>query len=65
MAGTTAPPVVTDADTLCAFFAAGGFWGLAPDWLPRIGYTLLTRAVLRRVETGLMIELPPLVGEKR
>ncbi|MFD8969264.1 hypothetical protein ACFV0C_30495 [Streptomyces sp. NPDC059568] len=65
MAGTTAPPAATDADELHALIAAGGYWRLAPDWLPRVGYALPTRAVLRRVETGLMIECAPLVGEKR
>ncbi|SCG00293.1 hypothetical protein GA0115259_106914 [Streptomyces sp. MnatMP-M17] len=65
MAGTTTPPATTDTDFLCALIAAGGYWGLAPDWVPRVGYTVPAQAVLRRVETGLLIELAPRIGEKR
>ncbi|MFE4828830.1 hypothetical protein [Streptomyces sp. NPDC056672] len=65
MAGTTAPPAATYADELHALIAAGGYWGLAPDWVPRLGWAALTRAVLLRIETGLMIECVPLVGEEQ
>lgn len=56
---------LSDADELAALVAAGGYWGLAPDWVPRFGYAAPTRAVLRLVETGLLIDLAPRIGEER
>ncbi|WP_405398473.1 hypothetical protein [Streptomyces microflavus] len=42
-----------DADELAALIEAGGFWRLAPEWLPRTGYAKPSRAVLKDVEAGL------------
>ncbi len=58
------PKPPSDADQLHALIAAGGVWGLAPRWVPRGGYTLPTRSVLRRVETGLLIASVPRIGEE-
>ncbi|MEU3600570.1 hypothetical protein ABZ714_17905 [Streptomyces sp. NPDC006798] len=35
----TAEPPEREAALLVALLAAGGYWGLAPDWVPRAGYT--------------------------
>lgn len=58
-------PRPSDANELYALIAASGVWGLAPDWVPRGGYTRPTRSVLRRVETGLLIEPTPRIGEEQ
>ncbi|MCB5179518.1 hypothetical protein [Streptomyces antimicrobicus] len=43
-----------DAEELAALIEKGGFWNLAPDWVPRAGYLANPpKSVLRRVETGL------------
>lgn len=59
MSGGNGPPgqLVEDAAELEALVRAGGFWRLAPSWLPRAGYTATTPAVLRDVETGLIRRL--------
>ncbi|MYZ36507.1 MULTISPECIES: hypothetical protein [unclassified Streptomyces] len=54
----------TDADLLHALFAAGGYWGLTPDWVPRGGYATPCRNVLRRLETALLIDSAPRPGEE-
>ncbi|MFE1960926.1 hypothetical protein [Streptomyces sp. NPDC059479] len=56
--------MATDADLLCDLIAAGGFWGLAPGWVPRGGYAAPTRPVLRRLETALLIDSVPRIGEE-
>ncbi|MFJ1600956.1 hypothetical protein [Streptomyces sp. NPDC088261] len=38
---------------LAALIDAGGFWRLAPEWVPRTGYAEPTPALLRDVEAGL------------
>ncbi|GBQ02733.1 hypothetical protein SSP531S_41970 [Streptomyces spongiicola] len=44
----------TDAvDELAALIQAGGFWRLAPEWVPRTGYASPSRPVLLRVRDGL------------
>ncbi|MGV9313331.1 hypothetical protein ACWDR0_14210 [Streptomyces sp. NPDC003691] len=49
------PKDPTHQSQLDALIAAGGFWGIAPDWVPRTGYatdrnTLVTAlAGLRRL----------------
>ncbi|WP_371800867.1 hypothetical protein OHA38_20300 [Streptomyces sp. NBC_01732] len=48
---------VSDADQLAALIDAGGFWRLAPEWLPRSGYVAPTRDVLKDVEAGLLRRL--------
>ncbi|WP_369390818.1 hypothetical protein AB5J72_26560 [Streptomyces sp. CG1] len=50
---STPQPPANDVAELEALIAAGGFWRLAPDWVPRAGYAAPTRAVLRDVEAGL------------
>ncbi|WP_327373477.1 hypothetical protein OG393_05565 [Streptomyces sp. NBC_01216] len=42
-----------DVDELAALIQAGGFWRLAPEWVPRTGYAPPTRPVLLRVHDGL------------
>ncbi|KUN00600.1 hypothetical protein AQI95_34405 [Streptomyces yokosukanensis] len=46
-------PPADDVAELEALIAAGGFWRLAPDWVPRGGYSMPTLAVLRVAENGL------------
>lgn len=55
---------VTDVDALQALFAAGGFWGFAPDWVPRGGYAAPTRSLLDRVSLRLLAESAPREGER-
>ncbi|GHE00759.1 hypothetical protein GCM10010339_17400 [Streptomyces alanosinicus] len=50
---STPRPPANDVVELEALIAAGGFWRLAPDWVPRTGYAKPTRALLRAVEDGL------------
>ncbi|WP_446039847.1 hypothetical protein [Streptomyces sp. SID1121] len=38
---------------LAALIDTGGFWRLAPEWVPRTGYAEPTPALLRDVEAGL------------
>ncbi|MBT2541387.1 hypothetical protein J7E99_11865 [Streptomyces sp. ISL-44] len=46
--------VERDAQELAALIEMGGFWNLAPDWVPRAGYLANPpRKILERVETGL------------
>ncbi|MFJ2110949.1 hypothetical protein ACIOEX_03315 [Streptomyces sp. NPDC087850] len=53
-----------DADELHALIAAGGFWRLAPDWVPRTGYTGVPGAEgLRRIADGLLALSVPGPGE--
>ncbi|MGA5409137.1 hypothetical protein ACPCSC_17955 [Streptomyces lavendulocolor] len=49
------PPVVrTDADDLAALIESGGFWRLAPEWVPRTGYAdHVSRDTLKAIEAGL------------
>ncbi|MYR90149.1 hypothetical protein GTY41_35890 [Streptomyces sp. SID685] len=42
----------SDVDELAALIKAGGFWRLAPEWLPR-GPGVTTRVALQDVEAGL------------
>ncbi|MEV0961149.1 hypothetical protein AB0J25_00750 [Streptomyces sp. NPDC049910] len=42
-----------DVDELTARIQAGGFWRLAPEWVPRTSYVTPTRPVLLRVRDGL------------
>ncbi|WP_405685828.1 hypothetical protein OG204_17125 [Streptomyces sp. NBC_01387] len=49
--------LAADAAQLAALVRAGGFWRLAPAWLPRTGYAPLTQDVLREVVTGLERQL--------
>ncbi|WP_326810916.1 hypothetical protein OIE62_24645 [Streptomyces scopuliridis] len=56
---------LTDADELHALFAAGGVWGLALDWVPRGGFAIPARPVLRRVELGLLLNAAPWIGEQQ
>lgn len=46
-------PESDDVDKLAALVRAGGFWSLAPEWVPRTGYAVPTSLVLRDVEAGL------------
>lgn len=46
-------PPADDVAALEAHIAAGGFWRLAPDWVPRGGYAMRTPSLLRAVENGL------------
>ncbi len=41
-----------DAEELYALIRAGGFWRLAPDWVPR-EYAEPTRELTERVQHGL------------
>lgn len=51
---TTQAPATADFDSdLSALIEAGGFWRLAPEWVPRWGYVPPTPDVLRGVEAGL------------
>lgn len=42
----------SDVDELAALIEAGGFWRLAPEWVPH-GPGVTTRAALQDVEAGL------------
>lgn len=64
MTASTAPSPI-DTDLLCALFAAGGYWALAPDWVLRGGFAIPTRPLIRRVATGLLIDSVPRIGEER
>nr|WSZ96388.1 hypothetical protein OH820_12620 [Streptomyces sp. NBC_00857] len=48
-----APRPAADTDDMAAPLTLGGFWRLAPDWVPRDGYAWPTAALLRDVEAGL------------
>ncbi|WP_405687583.1 hypothetical protein OG204_30305 [Streptomyces sp. NBC_01387] len=52
----TAQPA-SGAAQLAALVAAGGFWHLAPDRVPRTGYVPLTKDVLREGVAGLERQL--------
>ncbi|MBM7443243.1 hypothetical protein JOC24_006691 [Streptomyces sp. HB132] len=43
----------SDADEPTARIDADAFWRLVPDWVPRTGYAMPSRHVLRDVEAGL------------
>lgn len=47
------PQPTDEVDELAALIEAGGFWRLAPEWVPRTGYAEPTRDVLKDVEAGL------------
>ncbi|QDY79310.1 hypothetical protein [Streptomyces qinzhouensis] len=49
----TAGPPDQEAVLLVALLAAGGFWGLAPAWVPRTGY-VRDRDTLIRCRAGLV-----------
>ncbi|MFH8564240.1 hypothetical protein [Streptomyces sp. NPDC017988] len=42
-----------EVDELATLIQAGGFWRLAPEWVPRSGYAPPIRPVLLRVRDGL------------
>lgn len=42
-----------EIDQLTALIAAGGFWRLAPSWVPRTGYPTPTPRIMQAVEVGL------------
>jgi hypothetical protein len=42
-----------ELNELTALLRAGGFWSLAPAWVPRDGYAEGTPELLRRLEAGL------------
>ncbi|MEU3917132.1 hypothetical protein [Streptomyces sp. NPDC029004] len=42
-----------DVAELAALIEVGGFWRLAPEWVPRDGYATPTPDTLRAVEAGL------------
>ncbi|MEV0277746.1 hypothetical protein AB0I22_15395 [Streptomyces sp. NPDC050610] len=46
------PEPDSDAEALYALIAAGGFWRIAPDWVPR-QYAEPTRELTDRVRHGL------------
>ncbi|MGW4199447.1 hypothetical protein [Streptomyces sp. NPDC004726] len=46
-------PAEGGIDELVALLRGGGFWRLAPEWVPRGGYAAPTPEVLRAVEEGL------------
>lgn len=48
----TGPDRRTDVDELAALIEAGGFWRLAPEWVPQ-GPDVATRVVLENVAAGL------------
>lgn len=50
----TAPAAGNDVDGLMSLIEAGSFWRLAPEWVPRTGYSKATPQILRAVEAGLM-----------
>lgn len=64
----TDPPssgrIYRDADELHTLVRAGGFWGIAPDWVPRGGYATPTRLLLNRVALRLLVESVPREGER-
>ncbi|WP_330174196.1 hypothetical protein OG875_11950 [Streptomyces sp. NBC_01498] len=47
------PSPVSEVELLHTLVEDGGFWRLAPSWVPRTGYAPPTPAVLRRVAAGL------------
>lgn len=53
-----------DADQLYELVHTGGFWGLAPDWVPRGDYATPTRLLLNRVALRLLAESVPREGER-
>ncbi|NEA19184.1 hypothetical protein [Streptomyces halstedii] len=61
--GTPTAAPSSDADELHALIAAGGFWRLAPDWVPRTGYTIPDRHVLGRMALRLLALSVPGPGE--
>lgn len=50
---TTAPNPADDVAELAALIEVGGFWRLAPEWVPRNGYADPHTVDLRRVTAGL------------
>ena len=62
--GTAATAPSNDADRLYELIRAGGYYGLAPDWVPRGGYAMPTRLLLNRVALGLLAESVPREGER-
>ncbi|MFJ2212750.1 hypothetical protein ACIQVO_17875 [Streptomyces sp. NPDC101062] len=63
-AHSTEPSTTRDGDELHALIKAGGFWGLAPDWVPRTGYTVPGKAMLYRMSLRLLALSVPGPGEK-
>ncbi|GAB2787502.1 hypothetical protein GCM10027091_20360 [Streptomyces daliensis] len=47
------PRATDDVAELAKVIEAGGFWRLAPEWLPHDGYAAPTRDVLLNVDAGL------------
>jgi hypothetical protein len=62
--GTAATTLRNDAEQLYELIRAGGFWGLAPGWVPRGVYAAPTRGLLRRVALRLLAESVPREGER-
>ncbi|WP_030779274.1 hypothetical protein [Streptomyces sp. NRRL S-920] len=54
-----APDPNRDVDELHALIKAGGFWRLAPEWVPHTGYAQSDRQSLSHVEDGLRRLLNP------
>ncbi|MFE6031597.1 hypothetical protein [Streptomyces niveus] len=52
--GTRGGHPASGIEELRALCAAGGFWRLAPEWVPREGYSAPTHDVLKSVEAGLL-----------
>ncbi|WP_411146999.1 hypothetical protein [Streptomyces sp. x-80] len=51
------PQLDSHANRLSVLIGAGAFWRLAPEWVPRTGYAMATRGVLKGVEAGLQRRL--------
>ncbi|RDG35336.1 hypothetical protein DVH02_25795 [Streptomyces corynorhini] len=61
--GTPATAPSSDADQLYELIRAGGFWRLAPDWVPRTGYTVPGKGGLHRMADKLLALSVPGPGE--
>lgn len=53
----TAPDLADDVAELEAFASGGGFWRLAPEWVPRMGYVASSPGLLAAVRDGLLRRL--------
>ncbi|WP_318319425.1 hypothetical protein [Streptomyces sp. ADMS] len=60
MTSTTRPTTSTPDDVaeLAELIRVGGFWRLAPTWVPRDGYADPHTVDLRRMKTGLRRLIP-------
>lgn len=50
---TSIPAQANEPSERKALITAGGLWRMAPDWVPRGGYTDPSPTVLRAVQAGL------------